>query len=472
MPTAKRKGSRIKRNGVKRAKLSKTEREKRMCEESVPDFFSTSNDDCIFEIFDRLPLNDLCSISRTCKKFKQMAENQFIRKYPELVWRTLRIQKEDGVIGFDHEETERYIQCFSRQCENVAIYLEDKKMDDQLLEFIKTKCSDSIKEIRFYGLNSSSNFQLGIRDCLRSVETIELAENNHDASLCLHRLVNSLPNVKQISIVGSERFLRNVKWSRIECPKLEAFQCDINYGWMVKKLTKFFNRHRTITRFKYYMHSPPIVRVRQILDIVIASENIEELFFQIDGRIDFSLIRDQLKMLDQRNNFKRLTLNLCGDAGGIQNLAELASIKSFAELRFPKHSFKLGRHISALISLSNLQTLRLSCNFTEADADSLSQKLRNLQKLCIDGTQTQASPIRKKVMLFVRNSPKLSSMAIYNPEISADIFDFGVLNAERKKLKDASKLIISFDRDCGSMNLTPRRKTNNNDLVQLKLIPR
>lgn len=54
------------------------------CVEEINNF-SSLIDDCVFEIFNWLSLDDLCSISETCTKFKTLACQQFMRKYPEKV---------------------------------------------------------------------------------------------------------------------------------------------------------------------------------------------------------------------------------------------------------------------------------------------------------------------------------------------------------------------------------------------------
>lgn len=49
------------------------------------DYFTSLIDDCMFNIFDRLTLHDLCNISKTCVSLRDIAGQYFIRKYPNEV---------------------------------------------------------------------------------------------------------------------------------------------------------------------------------------------------------------------------------------------------------------------------------------------------------------------------------------------------------------------------------------------------
>lgn len=46
-----------------------------------PTEFLSLNDDCIFKVFEFLPLNDLYSMKRVCKRLFDLTSNQFERQY-------------------------------------------------------------------------------------------------------------------------------------------------------------------------------------------------------------------------------------------------------------------------------------------------------------------------------------------------------------------------------------------------------
>lgn len=141
-----------------------------MEEQSTIDYFTAANDDAIFSILERLSLEDLCSVSQTCIKLRDLAANHFSRSYPQLLLQKITVEKTNGTIDF--KEKTNYVKCFGDKIESVEI--KNCKYDKQLLHFMRTKCTENMKRIEFCGGVWSKLFLRGIRKILRNVEFIKL----------------------------------------------------------------------------------------------------------------------------------------------------------------------------------------------------------------------------------------------------------------------------------------------------------
>lgn len=99
--------------------------------------FMDLNDDCIFEIFERLTQTDLCSMSFTCKRIQTLAFDQFERQYPEQ-FITIETNEKDGEILIDSNHNGQHVKYFSKFIQNVRLNgsWSDTK---QLFDFVKTE---------------------------------------------------------------------------------------------------------------------------------------------------------------------------------------------------------------------------------------------------------------------------------------------------------------------------------------------
>lgn len=107
----------------------------------LEDNFTTINDDCMNGILSWLKLDDLCAISRTCKKLQNLAVREFQLKYPE---------KTICILEKDLSPNKNYVKCFSRYIGNVYVNLSNCKFNLNLVAFMQTHINQFPKSIGFY----------------------------------------------------------------------------------------------------------------------------------------------------------------------------------------------------------------------------------------------------------------------------------------------------------------------------------
>lgn len=415
-----------------------------MDQEEGIDYFTSLNEDCILEIFERLTLDELCAINDTCKKLRQLAQYHFPRKYPNLLTRRIYIEKDlrKGQIGFYHDES--YVRCFSKHIQSIEI-CERVKMDDKLLGFIRTNCCPNIKNIAFNNYRDgtwSETFVNGIKDILFKAEAIDLCGTPEHLS----DIPKYLPAVKKLRIQFMLQYEDNFEGLKLlrtmKCPRLEEFIYSTNQS-MLGDLKSFLEQHETIKRFICITSDLETECFKQLLKIVAAT-NISELFVaNFDGcHIDFALIRSEFEMLDNCAHFKRL--EVCLDDGiptgrSINNIFGLASSRSFSGLYLSEWDCPMVQFNPASNLLTNLTTLTISYYISELDALNLAQKLPNLNRFTCFDEKAILTP-------FVRYTPKLTKIIVmyYDFEHKSDdeLPDLQMLNDERNKLNGATKLII------------------------------
>lgn len=429
------------------------------------DYFTTLNDDCIFEILERLSLDDLGALSRTCKKLHQMSEHHFQRRYPHLKSKRIYIvsNRFNDVLCF--HEKDRYVKYFSRHIENVVINLPHRKLTDHLLQFMDVYCSKDIKKMKFISGSWAKSFKRGINEWLGRVETLFIDNHTYN-DVCLDDALK-LPLVKKLKFYD----LYNKKLPLFDCPNLEVFDCCIatRSPGIMNDLKVFFERCPKLKRFTCRL-DPRTDRLKQLLEIVIPTR-IEELFiefFGFCGKIDFKTAKNELRMLDQREHFKRLEIKI--DAMEMKNSSELTSLKSFTGFYFAnwKQSVHVNRYIEDCNSFRNLTILLMRGYVSETFSTNLAKNLPNLKIMSKSGKQS--NDVQRTIMPFARFARKLNSMIVHEEEIEPEVLDINSLNAERSKLDDAEKLVIYLVSWIGIGPPKVLQKDETSELIDIKRV--
>lgn len=79
-------------------------------------YFTTLVDDCVYEILNWLNLDDLCAISRTCKKLRRLSAHEFQRKYPDKQICLTEKYLPSGATTLCLSPNELYVKCSFRMC--------------------------------------------------------------------------------------------------------------------------------------------------------------------------------------------------------------------------------------------------------------------------------------------------------------------------------------------------------------------
>lgn len=421
--------------------------------EEEQDYFSALNYDCICELFNWLSLDDLCEISGTSKKFKAIAEDHFERKYSKLI--KLCISDRCGEIEI---KATKYAQCFAQKIQN--IHISSLEFRPELIQFIRMNCSKNIKKISFENYVRTKTFPDEVVEVLKNVETLNFCfqlkqRTNWD-------IVKLSPLVKNLGIEDVRSFPPDVV-----CPRLEVLECVISQRFNINTLEQFLRRNTAIKRLSCQLcfhdtsFKRSINKMKKLLKAVCVT-NIEELFIDIEIRaIDFALLRDELQALNKLEHFKRFELEMDTCGSYVENLMELATLKSFTRL-YLTNTRGYVRHSPALNSLVNLTSFAMRYTLNKKMVLSLAQNLPNLKEFCYHEWLT--CNVDLSIKPFVRYSPNLTRIIVSCLD-NLDLFSISMLNNERMKLNNATKLaiyVVSFHRFCGN--------AQKSDLVDISLV--
>lgn len=422
------------------------------------DYFTALNDDCIFEVFRRLPIDDLGAVGRTCKKLKELAGNYIQRRHPELIPKSLTIAMRNGIVNFDQKQS--YIKCVSQCVETIEIILNENDSCDRFVQFIQVNCGKNVNKIKFFGTNWTKKFGKGIKYVLRNVPNIEFygCTDNFD------HILTKCQSIKHLVIYI-------YKWEKLSklpfknYPSLETFQFDFlrieDAPW--NQLATFFQRNQNVKRF-VCMNFLKVLMIKHLLAIIIENGNIEELFIDICMAVDFGELYNEFKMLADRPNFKSFELKL-SDESTLRTVDVLASLKSFTGLSLGKWSWS-PTNLSYVNPLKNLKVLRLdNCNLDESTATAMALNLDSLEEFHYRMYNIQ---VKECIKPFVRYAKKLTEMDIICDQVKDNHNDMPKLNDERRKLADARKLII-FIRELHFVDWNKQFSGVGRDMVDIQI---
>lgn len=198
--------------------------------------FLDLNDNCILEVFDYLPLNDVCSLSETCRRMHALGSGHFMLKYKSKVlvfvdWLYRNL------ITFPFPFQEKYRKCFAKSMRSVTLLKHFstiaamQKLNKCYEREEGSEAASSIEAIRFvdWNVDVSKALLTPISTILENVEslTFEQTAINADLDGCLF---DFMPNLKQLTVLTftnnnprSKKILLDSIWKQQPCPTLEYF---------------------------------------------------------------------------------------------------------------------------------------------------------------------------------------------------------------------------------------------------------
>lgn len=131
--------------------------------------FLDMNDDCIDTICNLLPLDDLCSMSQTCKRVNCIAGDYFQRHYPD---NYVRIQSFRRRSVFYMYPDEKYVEDLKPFIRNVSI---QEYKGSACVSYLKKNFGENLREIALHGIHCELNATHGeqIKHQLERLERIK-----------------------------------------------------------------------------------------------------------------------------------------------------------------------------------------------------------------------------------------------------------------------------------------------------------
>lgn len=209
----------------------------------------TLGEDCIFEIFDRLPTNYLYPIAETCRRFYDLASIQYRRKHPEKFVCLTMIDEKIVLLPNEYD-----VKLFGRKFLNVIIRGDGRncRWEDGLLQFMLYNCSSNLQMIRFEKAMLQRVQLNSMQHMFHRLGTVVLHECGmiDDFYDCLLRECNQL---KHLIISDSYTFIdpAGSKWMEKHYPLLETIQiCSITMlPYQREPWLKFFRANPQIKSF-------------------------------------------------------------------------------------------------------------------------------------------------------------------------------------------------------------------------------
>lgn len=296
---------------------------------------------------------------------------------------------------------------------------------------------------------------------------------------------------------------------RINVQSLEVFDYTFTFYETLKNaadelndLRIFFRRNINVRRFICRVIMDKLDLVKKLLAIVAEMENIDEFFLVIysdkeDRDLDFALIADDLKMINDREQFKRFELKVDLNKK-MKNLGKLSCLNKLKGLLLPM--IENGNFdevdISSICSFTNLKLLQIDPMYYNGDyvyvhdtfstirrifcsLDSraetlvhtytlLAKRLTKLEELHCAEVRTISEDNRismnEFIRPFVRHSANLRKIVLPFIKIDTNVLEYvEQLNDDRTLLANAKKLTIFVDETQNDL-----QESMDNDLVDIK----
>ncbi|XP_055300144.1 uncharacterized protein LOC129567353 isoform X2 [Sitodiplosis mosellana] len=399
----------------------------------------TLSEDCVFEIFDRLPTKYLYQIAETCTRFFDLASIQYRRQHPEKFVCLTVI--DDKIVLLPNEYD---VKLFGRKFLNIMIRGDGRncRWEDALLQFILANCSASLQMIRFEKAMLKSVQLKAMHHMFHRLETVVLHECGMTDDF-YDSLLSACHRLKHIIISDSYTIIDPVgsKWMQMKYPLLETVQISsiTMLPYQREVWVRFFRQNSQIKSFACDHWYSIDAMDRPIKIIASNVPNLNRLFISLRGIGHLNSTYYDLSVLCEAAQFQRLELQFNGNTGChylMRHAKLLAKIKPFHTLHLS--DMALTKDISqVIISLVNLKRLNfVKITFSTEFAETVSSGLPNLEVIYSD-EPNDFTP-------FIRNAPKLTKIELADTEFGALNLGWGMLwlNDERTKITGACPITI------------------------------
>lgn len=435
---------RIKLVPVKLVKLIKLEDEIRVKRKRKLRFINL-NAKCVGDIFQYLSLEDLYSISCTCKSMQKMAGIQFQRDYSNHSI-TIELTQNDAIQILCEGNYDLH---FSSSIQNVTVTSYIFERDPlPLFNYMKSNCCPKLKEIQLTRLNLKENFDYGalIKGQLRNLDSIAFNRCTIDD---IHKqLLKYCMHLKHLRIKenGSDKN-SCAPWKRRPYRELENLTFWGSNENSYNELCIFFS-------LNLHVKNVNCMNVKVIESVLKHATNLEHIVIHCEKPEQLDEITNLLGLRSER--FQRFELvfqytydlsEIPGNVKCIERLSLLPAFQGFHGL----HDLNEMLVRTVLLPLSNLRTLSLKLKLDdELLVWQLVQQFSQLEcfrmYICMS-TKCFGMTFKTLALPFMMTSKNLKQMIVSfsggsNVTQQNDLVD---LNEARSKLNGACACTIYMD---------------------------
>lgn len=382
------------------------------------------NDNCLEEILEWLPLNDLVSLSTTCRRMQGVVSRYFGRKYPTKRM-TVKMDKMDRagrIIEFWPRE--KYVQRFREYFQNIAI----RGRQPAIFRHVGTICNKAPKKIRILEATALTEIHgKCLEELLANVEIVEFDECSF-ATDFYDCFLKYCVKLKQLVLKSfnecTHRGIKN-RWLLQKYPHLEHLNWSFDEPPPVE-LKTFFHRNPQMRNFAASKFPLEITNL-----IKNAGINFDVLCLDIGFGVD----------LNMKQIFQSIeNLHKCGQFKSFQMIP---TTSMFVGAKFPPMAYLdaiMANQVfeEVIAAMVTLKVLYLDAILFRAEAEILAQNLVNLEEIYAYTDSVDA------IVPFVCHSPKLKKIYVnktFLPQCMQKI-NIVKLTKERAKLPNACVLTI------------------------------
>lgn len=395
------------------------------------------NDHCIYTILRKMPIEDLSSVSYTCKKLRQMAFD-VVRLNHQDEKICLLTASESKYYRGDDKALANFISCIR----NVAI-IKSHRTYDNLCNFIKKHCHPNLNSLSLWFLDgetlSPNSLEL-IADQLRTVKILHMFL--HAGSGIYHPL-KYCPNIEHL-IIDHVNNLHS-DWLHHNYPKLKGI-----YIGTFKSTPEILNPEFIDGFDTLFKNNPNITHLTcdnsSIVEKMLKNvKHIDRLSINVKRLPRINVLQQFVKI--GKINWLEID-NVCTLDTAWHSIHELNSIVPINSLfmtttvPFDSEAILLLENCSHLTRLG----IQFCCYPSEQFLIQLIKKSQNVKEILLKFNSSYENQHNLRTILepFIRNGPKLNKLLLEYKNYDIDQRDLIELNEARMVLDNAVPITIGI----------------------------
>lgn len=396
------------------------------------------NDDCLRAIMDKLPLHDLCTMSKTCVRLQDLCIDHFQRRHKNKVLVIEQIQ--DVGVWRVKPKDEKYVHCFSDHIQNVIFGKQcaNNSALRQLNTFYASDENPTLKEVRFENWNTGTrkSYATGM---FKEVVSATFSNTTIRGDLNDY-ILKYMPKLQELTLLKkfTERADGNSDWMNQTYPHLNRFAWHLDKREVpIDKIKAFFARNPNI-RFSLKSYSQATIE-----QLIQEGVRVDELFFEVVGRPS---VLDNLLILcaKQPNICLHLEFSYSAQEQLDDSLEQLKALAPYIEGLYFQSGVIDANLAKILVTFNKLKVLQVDLGIRNA------KRLVDIPNLTVLYAKSGVSRYNydsysKAMLLFAGRSLSLKKIFLRNSVVPFQMFKFKELDTKRRKLLGAKKLKIHFN---------------------------
>lgn len=338
------------------------------------------------DIFDYLPIDDLCEVRRTSKWFHEVAGFCFQKNYSAFC-RSIRHQRNRNLDAFLPLIQRLQIEGIWFTYFNEYEYISKRWSRFQHLKIME------LDRIDFRDLKIEHRKEL-----LDKIEYLKIT-NSKSSKIFIKNIFILFPNLKRLSIRGM-----GWMWIACKCPKLEDFRFNSYYE--AEEITSFLGMNPNIR--KLAINSRCLWNSRESMKS--AKISLEDLAIDFDNDRTLGSIFQLLIELHALGVYKRLKLysnflHIEDKFVEINSLHALIKLHFYGNVSEVTYGYRLTKCF-ALSTFQNLEEISLFASYNLNDIESMADNLKNLERIRFEQADLN------DLITFIKRARKLTKIRV------------------------------------------------------------